>query len=48
VSRTIGYVFLPATLGADAALEFDVFDERVPATVAPDVVVDPAGDRMRG
>jgi dimethylglycine oxidase len=48
VSRTIGYVSLPATLGADAALEVDVFDERVPATLAPDVVVDPAGDRMRG
>ncbi len=29
-------------------LEVDVFDERVPATIAADVLVDPGGARMRG
>jgi 4-methylaminobutanoate oxidase (formaldehyde-forming) len=48
VARTIGYVYLPTTLRADASLEVDVFDERAGAVIAPDVPVDPAGDRMRG
>jgi hypothetical protein len=25
-----------------------VFDEHIPAILAPDVLVDPAGERMRG
>jgi 4-methylaminobutanoate oxidase (formaldehyde-forming) len=48
VSRTVGYAYLPARLGDDASLEVDVFDDRVPAVIAPDVLVDAAGDRMRG
>jgi glycine cleavage system aminomethyltransferase T len=48
VKRTIGYVYLPASLAEGADLEIDVFDARVAATVAPDVLVDPGGDRMRG
>ena len=48
VERTIGYAYLPADLAEGDDLEVDVFDERVPATVARDVLVDPAGDRMRG
>jgi glycine cleavage system aminomethyltransferase T/glycine/D-amino acid oxidase-like deaminating enzyme len=48
VSRTIGYVYLPTALREDAELEVDVFDERVHAVIAPDVLVDAAGDRMRG
>jgi hypothetical protein len=26
----------------------DVFDQRIDAVIAPDVLVDPAGERMRG
>jgi 4-methylaminobutanoate oxidase (formaldehyde-forming) len=48
VARTIGYVYLPTTFRADASLEVDVFDGRARAVIAPDVLVDPAGDRMRG
>ncbi len=48
VDRTVGYVYLPSNLPEGAALEVDMFDERVPATVAADVLVDPAGERMRG
>jgi 4-methylaminobutanoate oxidase (formaldehyde-forming) len=48
VSRTIGYVYAPAGLPEGSALEVDVFDRRVEAIVAADVVVDPAGQRMRG
>jgi glycine cleavage system aminomethyltransferase T len=48
VSRTIGYVYRSARLAEGAALTVDVFDERIPATLAPDVLVDPRGARMRG
>jgi 4-methylaminobutanoate oxidase (formaldehyde-forming) len=47
VERTIGYVYLPAGVGEDQVLEVDVFDERVPAVVGRDVLVDAAGDRIR-
>jgi 4-methylaminobutanoate oxidase (formaldehyde-forming) len=47
VSRTIGYVYCPADLAEDSGLEVDVFDGRVRASIAPDVLVDPHGDRMR-
>jgi glycine cleavage system aminomethyltransferase T len=48
VGRTVGYVYLPATLAEVAELEIDVFDARIPATIAPDVLVDPGGEHMRG
>jgi len=48
VSRTLGYVYLPSRLVEGSMLEVDVFDERLPATVAADVLVDPTGLRMRG
>ncbi|MBA3235521.1 MAG: FAD-dependent oxidoreductase [Chloroflexi bacterium] len=48
VSRTLGYVYLPSRLEEGLMLEVDVFDERLPATVAADVLVDPTGLRMRG
>jgi 4-methylaminobutanoate oxidase (formaldehyde-forming) len=48
VQRTIGYVYLPHHLGEGSAVEIDVFAERVGAVIAPDAVVDPAGERMRG
>ena len=48
VATTIGTVYLPADLPQGAALEVDVFGRRVAAAVAADVLVDPAGARMRG
>ncbi len=48
VSRTLGYVYLPSRLEEGSMLEVDVFDERLPATVAADVLVDPTGLKMRG
>jgi 4-methylaminobutanoate oxidase (formaldehyde-forming) len=48
IERTIGYAYLAAAMPEGAGLEVDVFDRRVAAVIAPDVVFDPAGDRMRG
>jgi 4-methylaminobutanoate oxidase (formaldehyde-forming) len=48
VSRTVGTVYLPSTTPEGAVLEVDVFDERVSATVAADVLHDPGGSRMLG
>jgi len=48
VKRTLGYVYLPASLAEGARLEVEVLGGRVPAVVTADAVVDPAGDRMRG
>ncbi len=48
IRRTIGYAYLPADLPEGRTLEVDVFDGRVEAVIAPDVLVDPHGDRMRG
>jgi 4-methylaminobutanoate oxidase (formaldehyde-forming) len=48
VARTIGYVYRSATLEKGAPLTVDMFDERIEAVIAPDVLVDPDGGRMRG
>lgn len=48
VGRTIGYVYLDRSLGDGVPLSVDMFDDRVSATTAADVLWDPAGDRMRG
>jgi glycine cleavage system aminomethyltransferase T len=48
IERTIAYAYLPAGIAEGENLEVDVFDQRVAAAVAPDVLVDPAGIRMRG
>ena len=48
IRATIGYAYLPAAFDEGDALEVDVFGERLEATVAPDVLFDPDGDRMRG
>ncbi len=48
VAHTIGYVYGGADLGEGARLTVDAFDTHVPATVVPDVLWDPAGERMRG
>ena len=48
VSTTLGTVYLPTDVPTGTALEVDVFGRRVAAAVAADVLVDPAGARMRG
>ncbi len=48
VERMIGYVYRRRDLSDDARLTVDVFDDQVPATIAPDVLWDPDGTRMRG
>jgi 4-methylaminobutanoate oxidase (formaldehyde-forming) len=48
VGRNVGLAYLPIALAqAGAALEVEVFGERVPAEVVPDVLHDPAGARIR-
>jgi glycine cleavage system aminomethyltransferase T/glycine/D-amino acid oxidase-like deaminating enzyme len=48
VGRTVGTVYLPATVEEGASLEVDVFADRIAGEVAADVLVDPTGSRMRG
>jgi glycine cleavage system aminomethyltransferase T/glycine/D-amino acid oxidase-like deaminating enzyme len=48
VSRTIGSLYCSADLTEGTQLQVDVFDQRIPAVVAADVLVDPRGERMRG
>jgi glycine cleavage system aminomethyltransferase T len=48
LSRTIASVYLRSGLPEGTALEVDVFGERIPGIIAADVLVDPAGQRMRG
>jgi glycine cleavage system aminomethyltransferase T len=49
VGRNIGLVYLPVDLAqaVGTPLEIEVFGERVPAEVAPDVLYDPQGARIR-
>ena len=47
VGRTIGTAYLSAGMPEGATVEVDVFADRIPATVAADVLVDPTGARMR-
>ena len=48
LERTVGTALLPSGVAEGAALEVDVFAERVPAVVVADVPFDPSGVRMRG
>ena len=48
VGRTVGTTYLPADVPEGAAIEVDVFDDRVAGEVAVDILVDPTGARMRG
>ena len=48
VGGTIGYVYLDRSVSEGAALEVDVFDQRVAAQVTADALVDPRGERMAG
>jgi glycine cleavage system aminomethyltransferase T len=48
VGRNIGLVYLPVEVAVPGtALELEVFGERVAAEVAPDVLYDPRGARIR-
>jgi 4-methylaminobutanoate oxidase (formaldehyde-forming) len=48
VGRTVGMTYLPAEVAEGAPIEVDVFGDRVAGEVARDVLVDPAGEAMRG
>jgi 4-methylaminobutanoate oxidase (formaldehyde-forming) len=48
IERTIGYVYVPGPVSEGDHLEIDMFGDRVPAVVAPDALVDPQGEHMRG
>jgi 4-methylaminobutanoate oxidase (formaldehyde-forming) len=45
VRRTVGLAYLPITIGEGADVQVEVFGDRIPAEVAPDVLYDP--DRRR-
>ena len=47
VQRTVGTVYLDAGIPEATAIEADLFDTRVSGEVAPDVLVDPTGARLR-
>jgi 4-methylaminobutanoate oxidase (formaldehyde-forming) len=48
VGRTVGTVYLPSSVPEGTPVEIDVFSGREPGVVAPDVLHDPAGARLRG
>ena len=48
VSRTIGTLYCSARLTEGSALQVDVFDQRIPAVIAAEVLIDPRGERLRG
>jgi glycine cleavage system aminomethyltransferase T/glycine/D-amino acid oxidase-like deaminating enzyme len=47
VRRTVGTVYLAADVAEGTAIEADAFDARLAGEVAPDVLIDPTGARMR-
>ena len=47
VGRTVGTTYLPSAIPEKATIEVDAFADRVPGEVAADVLVDPAGAKMR-
>jgi glycine cleavage system aminomethyltransferase T/glycine/D-amino acid oxidase-like deaminating enzyme len=47
VGRTVGTTYLPAAVTEGTPIEVDVFADRMAGEVAADVLVDPAGDRMK-
>jgi glycine cleavage system aminomethyltransferase T len=49
IGRCIAYGYLPAELaGEGTKVEIEYFDERQPATVATEPLVDPKGERLKG
>ncbi len=48
VSKHIGFIYLPLDLAkVGTPLEVEIFGERYPATVEPDVLYDPKGERIK-
>jgi len=47
VRRNVALAKLPSALAEGAEVEVDVLGELVPALVAPDVLYDPANERVR-
>jgi 4-methylaminobutanoate oxidase (formaldehyde-forming) len=47
VGRTVGTTYLPTDIPEGGTIEVDAFADRVPGEVAADVLVDPAGAKMR-
>ncbi|MEM4725052.1 MAG: glycine cleavage T C-terminal barrel domain-containing protein, partial [Candidatus Hadarchaeum sp.] len=48
VKKNIGYVYLPTELAAvGTKLKVEVFGQHIDAEVAPDVLYDPRGERLR-
>lgn len=48
VNKNIAYAYLPTDLAkVGTRLEIDIFDTRVAAEVAPSILFDPDGDRLR-
>ncbi len=47
VGRNIAYAYLPTELGPGDRVDVEAFGEPIPAEVADDVSVDPAGERIR-
>ncbi len=47
VGRTVGTTYLPADVSEGAAIDVDVFADRVPGEVGADVLTDPSGANMR-
>ena len=48
VWHTIGTLYCSASLGEGRELQVDMFDQRIPAVIAAEVLIDPRGERMRG
>ena len=49
IGRCIAYGYLPVELAADGtSVEIEYFDQRFPATVATEPLVDPKGERLKG
>ncbi|HEV7200131.1 MAG TPA: FAD-dependent oxidoreductase [Candidatus Limnocylindria bacterium] len=46
--RVIGYVYLPTHVAEGSEVEIEILGQATSATVVPDALVDPKGDRMRG
>ena len=47
VARSIAYAYLPVSAGADPAVAVAVDGDWIPAEVAPQVLYDPRGERIR-
>lgn len=48
VGRTVGTTYLPSSVTEGTPIEVDVFADRVAGEVGAEVLVDPAGERMKG